>query len=122
MERNLTVLIVDDEPETLRGYVDFLAPAGADTAARRSSRTSGAQAETRAVSPTEKYRILSAPSGEKALEIVKAEMAAGRRVAAGFFDVKLEGGMDGLSTIQAIRALDKDIHCVVVTAYHDRTV
>ena len=75
-----------------------------------------------APSQAERYNLLLAKSGEEAVEIVKKEMAAGRRVAAGFFDVKLEGGMDGLSTISAIKAMDKEIRCVVVTAYHDRSV
>jgi signal transduction histidine kinase len=123
MDENRTLLIVDDEPETLRGYTEFLAPAAAESGGRRSSRvqTDAAEAPVSAA-PRETYRILTAESGEKAVEIAKAELEAGGRIAAGFFDVKLGAGMDGLSTIQAIRALDKEIHCVVVTAYHDRTV
>jgi signal transduction histidine kinase len=123
MESNTTILIVDDEPETLKGYAEFLTPAP-QAAARKTSR-GGSDAASEA-SPSgalsEKYNLLLAPSGEKAVELVKAEMAAGRRVAAGFFDVKLEGGMDGLATIQAIKAMDKDLRCVVVTAYQDRSV
>lgn len=124
MEENRTILIVDDEPETLKGYSEFLAPA-APQAVRRSSRSAGTESATASSGSSntpEKYNLLLAPSGEKAIEIVKAELAQGRRVAAGFFDVKLEGGMDGLATIQAIKALDRDIRCVVVTAYHDRSV
>ncbi len=124
MEYNKTILIVDDEPETLKGYSEFLSPSAAPAVRKSSRREAGAASAAPAV-PTaadDGYRLLLAPSGEKALEIVKQEYASGRRVAAGFFDVKLEGGMDGLSTIQAIRAQDKDLHCVIVTAYHDRTV
>lgn len=121
MEENRTILIVDDEPETLKGYAEFLAPAGAQ--ARVSSRSlAKAPADASNAAPRETYKLLLAPSGEKAIEIFKEERAAGRRVAAGFFDVKLEGGIDGLATIQAIKALDPDIHCVIVTAYHDRSV
>jgi signal transduction histidine kinase len=121
---NRTLLIVDDEPETLKGYAEFLTPA--EGVARRSSRNKapsdiGAGASAGG-SVTETYRLLLAQSGEEALELVRTELAEGRRVAAGFFDVKLAGGMDGLATIQAIKQLDHDIHCVVVTAYHDRSV
>lgn len=124
MAENRTILIVDDEPETLKGYAEFLAPFAGSTPTRRSSRR-GAGDSQDAVAPgasIESYNLLLAESGEKAVEIVKNEMAAGRRVAAGFFDVKLEGGMDGLQTIQVIKAMDKDLRCVVVTAYHDRSV
>lgn len=121
MDWNRTILIVDDEPETLKGYREFLSDA-AEVAAqpRRSSRQATGAAT--AVATHEGYNILEAPSGEAALELVKKEMSEGRRVAAGFFDVKLEGGIDGLTTIQEIRKLDQDLRCVVVTAYHDRSV
>jgi len=121
----MRILIVDDEPETLKGYADFLTPRE-PMAVRRSSRAKAGE-ETPAPagagpSQSERYNLLLAKSGEEAVDLVKKEMAAGRRVAAGFFDVKLEGGMDGLATISAIKGMDKDIHCVVVTAYHDRSV
>jgi signal transduction histidine kinase len=125
LEENRTLLIVDDEPETLKGYADFLT-ARDPVAVRRSSRTKApepaAPASGSGPSQGERYNLLLAKSGEEALQIVQNEMKAGRRVAAGFFDVKLEGGMDGLATIAAIKSLDKDLHCVVVTAYHDRSV
>ncbi len=124
MEWNRTILIVDDEPETLKGYRDFLSPSAEGAAQpRRSSRQGAASSgASPASSASEGYHILEAPSGEAAIELVKKEMAEGRRVAAGFFDVKLEGGIDGLTTIQEIRKLDQDLRCVVVTAYHDRSV
>ncbi len=118
---NRTILIVDDELETLKGYRDFLSDVdSAVSQPRRSSRQAPSAAQV-SVSQ-EGYRIIEASSGEAAIELVKQEMAEGRRVAAGFFDVKLEGGIDGLTTIQEIRKLDQDLRCVVVTAYHDRSV
>jgi signal transduction histidine kinase len=115
---NKTLLIVDDEPETLKGYGEFLTP-GPSTPARKSSRSTSIET---AASTQDDYNLLLAKSGEEAVALFKAEMAAGRRVAAGFFDVKLGGGMDGLATIQAIKAIDPEIFCVIVTAYHDRSV
>ncbi|MCM2321878.1 MAG: ATP-binding protein [Oligoflexia bacterium] len=124
MEENRTIIIVDDEAETVKGYVDFLSPKES-AAVRRSSRQPVSSSEKipgPGPSAAEKYQLLLAHSGEEAVAIVQSELKADRRIAAGFFDVKLEGGMDGLATIQAIKALDRDIHCVVVTAYQDRTV
>jgi signal transduction histidine kinase len=122
--RNRTLLIVDDEPETLKGYEAFLLPPGAAPARKSSRRGGSAEAGPAAAAPPPEpeFRLLVASSGEQALELARREQREGRRIAAGFFDVKLGAGMDGLSTLQAVRALDKDIHCVVVTAYHDRTV
>ena len=104
---NSTMLIVDDEPETIKRYADFLAPPGAPI-------SSG--------SPGERYNLLLAKTGEEAIKLVQSELAQGRRVAAGFFEVKLGVDMDGLATLQAIRALDQDIHCTVVTADQGRCV
>ena len=120
-EENKTLLIVDDEPETLKGYAGFLTPPEAPVA-RKSSRTKPSDPVSAPGSSSEKYNLLLAKSGEEAIELVRQEMQQGRRVAAGFFDVKLEGGIDGLATIDAIRKMDKDLHCVVVTAYQDRSV
>ena len=110
----------------MQGYRDFLCEnLGEAPASRKSSRQATSNSPQEAVpSPRsgESYRLLSAASGEEAIALVKQELAEGRRVAAGFFDVKLEGGIDGLTTIQEIKKLDPDLRCVVVTAYHDRSV
>jgi len=120
MEQNSTILIVDDEPETLKGYAEFLGPKEA-VVARKSSRRLFGTGPTNEPA-VEGFTLLLAQSGEEAIKLFENELKQGRRVAAGFFDVKLGGGMDGLATIHAIKSMDKDIHCVVVTAYHDRTV
>ena len=120
MEDNRSILIVDDEQETLKGYRDFLTPSEPQIT-RKSSRKLYGTGPTES-SSLEKYNLLLAESGEEALKLVETELKQGRRIAAGFFDVKLGTGMDGLATIHAIKAMDKDIHCVVVTAYHDRSV
>lgn len=103
----------------MRGYQDFLAPETQTPTERKSSRRAES-ASPRASG--DGYQIFSASTGEQAIEIVKKELAAGRQIAAGFFDVKLGPGIDGLTTIQRLKKLDPDIRCVVVTAYHDRSV
>jgi CheY-like chemotaxis protein len=120
MEENRTILIVDDEQETLKGYQDFLTPKEIGVVRKSSRKLYGTgPSETPAV---EKYHLLLAESGEEAIKIFESEMKQGRRIAAGFFDVKLGAGMDGLATIHALKSLDPELHCVVVTAYHDRSV
>lgn len=120
MEENRTLLIVDDEAETLKGYASFLNPKEAVVPRKSSRRLYGTGSQD--VIVQEGYRVLLASSGEEAVQLFKDEAKAGKRIAAGFFDVKLGSGMDGLATIHAIKSMDKDIHCVVVTAYQDRSV
>jgi len=118
--REETVLVVDDEPAILEAYQQYLDPPRAPTVFRSSRSRPVPRDEVMA--PSRRYRVLLASSGEKAIELIQEELYAGRRVSAGFFDIKMPGGMDGLETIRAVRALDPDILCAVVTAYNDRTV
>jgi signal transduction histidine kinase len=69
-----------------------------------------------------KYNLFFADSGEKAVEIVKKELANNNQMAVGFFDMRLSDGMDGYQTIKTIREIDPDILCVVITAYTDRNL
>jgi tetratricopeptide (TPR) repeat protein len=94
---NKTLLIVDDEPESLKGYGEFLTP-GPSTPARKSSRSASTAT---AASIQDDYTPLLAKSGEEAVALFKAEIAKRRRVAAGFFDVKLGGSMDLLKPFTA---------------------
>ncbi len=118
--RNDTVLVVDDEPSILEAYTLYLDPPQAPTVFRSSRGAGRPREEARAAPP--RYRLLRAQSGEEAIELVRREAEAGRRIAAGFFDIKMPGGLDGLETIRAVRAIDPDILCTVVTAYNDRSV
>ncbi len=123
-EWNSTLLILDDEKDIVEAYVGFLSPK-ANAPARKSSRSAAAPASVgpaASVSQAPPYRILTAHTGEDALEIVKRELKAGTPIAGGFFDVKLEGGMDGIATLQEIWKLDPELHATIVTAYQDRNV
>ncbi|OFZ19816.1 MAG: hypothetical protein A2X94_17240 [Bdellovibrionales bacterium GWB1_55_8] len=112
------ILVVDDEPSIVQAYADFLVPSPAN-APKKSSRV--AQAPSASAGSPE-FEILTASSGEQALAVFKQELAAGRRIAGGFFDVKMPGALDGLQAIQEIWKTDAQMHCTVVTAYHDRSV
>lgn len=117
---NNRILVVDDEKEIVQAYLDFLNPKTTATV-KQSSRSQATSPAAPKFSGAE-YEILQANSGEEALALIKAEHAAGRRIIGGFFDVKLEGGMDGLSLIKELWKIDEDILCTVVTAYQDRSI
>ena len=110
-----TILVVDDEVGIREAYQYYLSPPTRPQAitshrlARRDSSPSGGVA-----------RVLVAATGEEAVELVRQEIAAGRRIQAGFFDMKMPGGIDGVETIRRVLALDPDLLCVVVTAYTDQ--
>jgi CheY-like chemotaxis protein len=113
-----TVLLVDDQDGIVDAYLGYLAPAecryGAPAAA-------GCLDEADADLGLG-YRFLRASSGEEAIATVRTELAAGRRVQGGFFDLRMPGGIDGVETIERVRALDPDVLVTVVTAYRDESL
>ncbi|MFN7972144.1 MAG: diguanylate cyclase [Acidobacteriota bacterium] len=68
------------------------------------------------------YDVLLAENGEAAVRIVHDLERQGEQVAAGFFDMRMPGGMDGLETIREIRKVQPGMLCAVVTAFTDRRV
>lgn len=60
-----------------------------------------------------KINVLTASSGEEALEIVGRD-----RPAAMLLDIKMEG-IDGIETLRRVREVDKDIKVVMVTGRED---
>jgi len=124
---NSSIICVDDEEAILGAYrrtlqaSDTLYEEAQSMLSRRRQRlgkqTTGLRSARRQVS----YRLFTASSGEKAVEIVREEMAAGRQIAAGFFDMSMLGGIDGTETIRRILQLDDQMLCTIVTAYTDRS-
>ncbi len=119
-----TIICVDDEESVLASYRQILSTSEEDTEiadilALADERA--VKAPTPGIGQRPEYRLLMADSGAQALQLMRDELAAGRRIAAGFFDMRMPG-MDGYMTIKAILELDADIICTVVTAYTDRSV
>ena len=127
---NTTILCVDDEPGVLEAYKRTLEKnkgEESDIKSRLSARRrrfSGEEAGMVSPDPLSEepsFRILTAASGEEAVDIVRRELDCGRQIAVGFFDMLMPGGIDGQETMARIRELDNQILCAVVTAYTDRS-
>ncbi|MFH1146893.1 MAG: response regulator [Pseudomonadota bacterium] len=125
---NSSVLCVDDEEGILEAYRNALnvedgsASEMRDMLSRRRLRKrEGESPKDELVQKESCYNLLTASNGEEAVEIVRRESECGRRIAAGFFDMFMPGGIDGVETIKRILEIDKQILCAVVTAYTDRS-
>jgi len=79
------LLIVDDEPDVIRGFKRILA--------------------------TEPYRLLSAQSGEEALQVFRDH-----RPEVVVMDLRMPG-LDGLQTLRALRKIDPRLLVILMTAY-----
>jgi signal transduction histidine kinase len=113
-----SLLIVDDEPGILDAYRTYLVPhEGRSTIQSARRRSPGGRD-----APGEEFRLLFANTGEHAVGLVQDELQHGRRIHAGFFDMKMPGGIDGLETIRRVRSLDPGILSIIVTAYQDRSL
>ena len=110
-----SILCVDDEQSILESYLQVLAGKGDVLSAvlNDPEKTFNGQG-------VHTYQVFPAESGEKAVQIIKEELEKGNQFAAGFFDIRMPGGMDGYETIKQIHELDPEIYCAVVTAYTDR--
>lgn len=63
------------------------------------------------------YTVLTAESGEEALELVDAERAAGRGIDLAILDITVPGGMGGRETLRHLRARDPGIPALVSSGY-----
>ena len=117
-----TILVVDDEQGLLDAYVHYLS-ANTNPSERpslRSSRRRTAPKAQAVQNPRADYNVVTANTGEAAVELVRARAQQGKRIDMGFFDMKMPGGIDGLETIRQLLEIHPDLYCVIVTAYQDK--
>jgi len=119
------ILLVDDEPDILAAYRYALTPPAENAAGNKLRRLEANLFPERTASRRSHRSAPPAPSltcctqGAEAVEAARRAMETGRPFAAVFMDVRMPPGMDGVSAAQAIRAIDKDVNIVIVTAYSD---
>jgi len=111
------ILIVDDNPEI---HSDFRKVLGAEIA---EPALESLEASLFGDAPAAKisYTLDFASQGAAAVEMVRAAVGKGDPYGLAFVDVRMPPGMDGISTIAAIRKIDCKLDCVIVTAYSDCT-
>lgn len=119
---NKSIICVDDEEAVLESYKKFLAPEEDQFDSVFSELFERGNTEKDENGNIYEYNLFLANSGERAVEIVKKELDAGNRIVAGFFDMRMPGGIDGYETMEIIKGFDPDMYCAVVTAYTDRRV
>jgi len=114
---NSNVLIVDDEGFLVQLYRELLLT---DSAKLRQREFKPCTDEF--LLSQQGYKIHVAYSGPQAIELVTQLFAEGERMACGFFDMNMPGGIDGLETIRQIRMIDPQIVCTIVTSLNQYTL
>ncbi len=116
---NLRILVVDDNEAIHRDFRKILRSDDAQTAFEvEDSAFFGTQPD--AVS-CRNFELTFARQGEEALRIVTADLAAGRRYALVFMDVRMPPGWDGLESARRLWEVDADLQMVICTAYSDKS-
>lgn len=127
-EWNARILCVDDETGVLRAYRDILGEGESrahSSAVYELMELEGLSSDflhDHPTAPEHKYEILLAENGEAAIRTASEMARRGEPLAAGFFDMRMPGGLDGLETIREIKKVQPALLCAVVTAYTDRRV
>lgn len=116
---NWRILLVEDEPAIAEGIKAIITPKTNVLQFPKSSRST-AVAQVR--SWPDQFEITWAKNPTEAIAAVKQALQEGKPYAMGFFDVMLGADIDGIELVRQIQEIDKDIHAVFVTAYHDRKV
>jgi diguanylate cyclase (GGDEF)-like protein len=116
----MRILIVDDEPAMHDSYRRSLAPQGDGVgAALDAMAVELFGARTAPAEPQPSFDLTHAVQGLDGVAAVSESVRTDARFAVAFIDVRMPPGIDGRETAARIRALDPEIHIVIVTGYSD---
>jgi signal transduction histidine kinase/BarA-like signal transduction histidine kinase len=116
-EKNLRILVVDDNRSIHSDFQKILAGDGGSHKARAMEvALFGAATDQR---QTSRFELDSAYQGKDGFEMVQRAVAAGRPYAMAFMDVRMPPGWDGIETTARIWEVDPEMQIVICTAYSD---
>lgn len=122
MKDNRRILIVDDQEDLRLQVARLLRADSANTSKPLLDQIRKRLSRNQVAAPDRDneihYDVETVGEGQAAFEQVKASAHAGRPYAVLFLDMRMPG-WDGLRTAQNIRAVDKDLEIVIMTAYAD---
>ena len=100
---NERILVIDDDRIMLETYLHMLVPKSEDENLQKA------------------FDVVTANSGEEAIEKAKEAIELDEPFAAAFVDMVMPG-LSGVETIKELRKLDDRIYTVIVTAYADEII
>lgn len=68
------------------------------------------------------FEVFYATQGNEAVQLVREARLNGSPFKVAFIDIRMPPGIDGRETARQMRAIDKEINLVIVTAYSDHSV
>ena len=116
---NYRVLVVDDQREIHQDFEEMLTP-GVTGASTDDLAEAFASEVDESFLP--KFELLHARSGAEAYNMIKMAIETDNPIAVAYIDIRMPPGMDGIETTRRIRAIDKNIEIVLMTAYTDKSL
>ena len=113
---NTRVLIVDDQKEIHDDFREML-QGGDVLSSEELARAFGVTSDEPAL-PS--FELLHAGSGEDGFRIIRQAREQEKPVAAAFVDVRMPPGIDGVEAVRQMRAVDREVEIVIMTAYTDK--
>jgi PAS domain S-box-containing protein len=116
-EKNLRILIVDDNRAIHGDFIKILAAESADGRTREmESALFGVVPESH---PNVRFEVDSAYQGKDGYDKVVSARSEGRPYAMAFMDVRMPPGWDGIETAERIWEVDPEVQIVICTAFSD---
>jgi diguanylate cyclase (GGDEF)-like protein len=119
-QRNLRILVIDDQENIHDDYRKIVAPRPATTAELDAAMSDflGAEESSDAASDLG-FELDSAFQGEDGLRMVQRALDEGRPYAMAFVDIRMPPGWDGIETVLRIWEIDTEILIVLCSAHSD---
>ncbi len=123
----MRILVIDDEVSVREAYARTFAPAdpglrGARLRALAADLFGDDEPAAEPVPVEAPFAVSYAAQGEEGVAMVAAALAEGEPYSVAFIDVRMPPGIDGKETARRIRALDRQINLVIVTAWSDHAM
>ncbi len=119
MEQNRRILVIDDNQGIHEDFRTILASQPENTDVDESEARLLGTASEALPKASEVFELASAYQGNEGWEMVRASVAANRKYAMAFVDMRMPPGWDGVETIAKIWEVDTEIQIVICTAYSD---
>ena len=119
-DSNTRVLIVDDQEEIHIDFREMLSNPNKGTASDDLAKAFLPMESRSSKDYLPLFELAHASSGDEAYQLVKAAKAENRPFAAAYVDIRMPPGMDGIETVRRIRAFERNLEIVMMTAYTDK--
>ncbi|WP_444463042.1 putative bifunctional diguanylate cyclase/phosphodiesterase [Rhodobacter capsulatus] len=122
----MTILVIDDEASVREAYRLLFADPGSSRPISRADALAeelfGQCPPMGQSAPPPAFEVAFAAQGLEGVELTARALQEGTPFKVAFVDVRMPPGIDGKETARRLRALDPDLHIVIVSAWSDHSV